>query len=273
MIEFALLPLDPFWDDNGINVQFVTSVSRKVIVPEDLIIEIENRRGGKISIPVTLQPRTFSRFFSGYDYLEGNFGSTLDDRTNSSYYLDILPDNQGSLLRAFHDPSCRGVWSSGGGDTDWFFRNKKLPEGVLLVNYIVSLINPEDPNGSWNVALNNFTNLCISALTQNYFNLFTNFAQGLIGSFINTLFPDAGRYGISIVKKPDKNDRSLGVRWDTTCYFGSSMDDVTLIYIAGFLVEWPEDLPYKESGTPTPTDPCPGQTRKDCQMMDNPYYW
>jgi hypothetical protein len=240
-------------------VQFY--MKRPVIVPERWVIEVTTP-SGTASRPLILLPHWDSRMISGYDYVE----SGPAERSTKQFFHDVLPS--GSILRAFHDPHCKGWRPEGDTSEDWFFRNKKLPQGVQLATWMVDLINPEDPGAQWDVVWKSFLKMSNSALSQNYLDFFMGVGKMIAWSLAPLIDDKAGSYGIKYVKIPEGNDLSLGFSIDTTCYSFSPMDNVTLTYVACFNVLWPRDLPYHER-------PDNYKTQQECidAALQNPAYW
>jgi hypothetical protein len=240
-------------------VQFY--MKRPVIVPERWVIEVTTP-SGTASRPLILLPHWDSRMISGYDYVE----SGPAERSTKQFFHDVLPS--GSILRAFHDPHCKGWRPEGDTSEDWFFRNKKLPQGVQLATWMVDLINPEDPGAQWDVVWKSFLKMSNSALSQNYLDFFMGVGKMIAWSLAPLIDDKAGSYGIKYVKIPEGNDLSLGFSIDTTCYSFSPMDNVTLTYVACFNVLWPRDLPYHER-------PDNYKIQQECidAALQNPAYW
>ena len=273
-LQWALVPLpivDPvgdvlYWapdpmrpEISMMSVQFY--MKRPVIVPERWVIEVTTP-SGTATRSLILLPHYTPRMISGYDYFEQEPAK----RTHKQFFHDVHPG--GSILRVFHDPHCKGMIPKGETTQDWFFRNKKLPQGVQLTNWMVDLINPDNAKGQWDVVWKQFIEMSTSALTQNYFDFFTGYAKLLVWVLAPLFDEKAGSYGIDYVKIPEGNDLSLGLRADTTCYSFSPMDNVTLTYVAVFNVLWPNDLPYHER-----PDNYFTQQEMINKAMENPAYW
>ena len=192
--------------------------------------------GSNVNFAFLYGPRMSVKVVSGEDWFEPEWDE------DSSY---ALPDDNNLVLFVSHDPGC-GWFSTSESGWDYFFRNKKMPNGVTLKNFTFMEIQADKANDQINYLKNylkglltslgglGFADLALGVITENL----KMVAKGVLDS----IFGDGGGYiaYMPSMPKPAVPVPTLSIRWENACTGANA--GLPIMYSAIFIVTGPKTV-------------------------------
>ena len=161
---------------------------------------------------------------------------------DSSY---AKPDENDLVLFVSHDPGCGWVSTSESG-WDYFYRSKKLPEGVILKHFTFIEIEDKNANNQMNFLKNYFKDLLGSLDGLGFLDValgvITKNLKMVIKSAIDSIFGDGGGYYAYMPSPPqaDVDSPALGVMWENSC--SGANEGLPIMYMTTYVVTGPKSV-------------------------------
>jgi hypothetical protein len=171
-------------------------------------------------------PRTAVKVVSGLKWFEF-------DRQESKDFKQ--PTKNGEVLLVSHDPGC-GVGEDG---TDWFFRNRKLPENVELIAFNFKQLEPDNLDSDIQQLGTIFGDLGVEFIKSGFLGVGKKIATLNLKMLFEGIFGGGGYYA-HVSRRPNDYITTVGIRWANMC--AGQYEDVPIVYLTSFTIAGPETV-------------------------------